>query len=62
LSKTKERTGAEQGAGVPPQFAAGPVSPPRVSARRRRPAVIALCLTLIAGGGAAGAVAKYGEA
>ncbi|MGP4001708.1 SAF domain-containing protein [Streptomyces sp. 8N706] len=57
MSKTKERTTAGQDAGVPQQFPlGGPVSPPRVAARRRRPGVIALCLTLIAGGGAAGAV------
>ncbi|WP_435224292.1 SAF domain-containing protein [Streptomyces sp. Tue6028] len=35
---------------------AGPVSPPRVSARRRRPGVIALSLGLIAAGGAGVAV------
>ncbi|MGW7715535.1 SAF domain-containing protein [Streptomyces chartreusis] len=36
--------------------AAGPVTPPRVSARRRRPGVIALSLALIAAGGAGVAV------
>nr|WP_225080834.1 SAF domain-containing protein [Streptomyces sp. CoT10] len=36
--------------------AAGPVAPPRVSARRRRPGVIALSLALIAAGGAGVAV------
>lgn len=36
--------------------AAGPVSPPRVSARRRRPGVIALSLGLIAAGGVGVAV------
>ncbi|MFB7576262.1 SAF domain-containing protein [Streptomyces sp. NPDC056165] len=36
--------------------AAGPVAPPRVSARRRRPGVIALSLALIAAGGAGAAV------
>ncbi|MFE2603592.1 SAF domain-containing protein [Streptomyces mirabilis] len=42
---------------MPPQGrAAGPVSPPRVSARRRRPGVIALSLALIAAGGAGVAV------
>ncbi|MEU9272478.1 SAF domain-containing protein [Streptomyces sp. NPDC048251] len=35
---------------------AGPVAPPRVSARRRRPGVIALSLALIAAGGAGVAV------
>ncbi|GHE34349.1 hypothetical protein GCM10017771_51920 [Streptomyces capitiformicae] len=35
---------------------AGPVAPPRVSARRRRPGVIALSLALIAAGGAGAAV------
>ncbi|MEU8795416.1 SAF domain-containing protein [Streptomyces sp. NPDC048643] len=56
MSKTKEATAvAERGL---PQHAgvAGPVSPPRVSARRRRPGVIALSLGLIAAGGAGVAV------
>ncbi|MFJ9752704.1 SAF domain-containing protein [Streptomyces chartreusis] len=35
---------------------AGPVAPPRVSARRRRPGVIALSLALVAAGGAGVAV------
>ncbi|MGW7600531.1 SAF domain-containing protein [Streptomyces antimycoticus] len=34
----------------------GPVAPPRVSARRRRPGLIALAVLLITGGGAGGAV------
>ncbi|MFI9772123.1 SAF domain-containing protein [Streptomyces sp. NPDC052415] len=55
MSRTKERTAAANG--VPPQ---GPsalaVAPPRVSARRRRPGVIALSLALIAAGGAGVAV------
>ncbi|MEU1660660.1 SAF domain-containing protein [Streptomyces griseofuscus] len=43
--------------GVPQQGrVAGPVAPPRVSARRRRPGVIALSLALIAAGGAGVAV------
>lgn len=43
--------------GVPQQGrVAGPVRPPRVSARRRRPGVIALSLALIAAGGAGVAV------
>ncbi|MGW1894142.1 SAF domain-containing protein [Streptomyces sp. NPDC002004] len=38
---------------MPPQGrGAGPVAPPRVSARRRRPGMIALSLALIAAGGA----------
>ncbi|MCX4429568.1 SAF domain-containing protein [Streptomyces mirabilis] len=42
---------------MPPQReAAGPVAPPRVSARRRRPGVIALSLALITAGGAGVAV------
>ncbi|KAF2774903.1 hypothetical protein STPH1_7090 [Streptomyces sp. OM5714] len=42
---------------MPPQaLAGGPVAPPRVSARRRRPGVIALSLALIAAGGAGVAV------
>ncbi|WP_327714030.1 SAF domain-containing protein [Streptomyces sp. NBC_00490] len=44
-------------AGVPPQGqVASPVRPPRVSARRRRPGMIALSLALIAAGGAGVAV------
>ncbi|MDH6222713.1 hypothetical protein M2283_010065 [Streptomyces pseudovenezuelae] len=43
--------------GLPQQGrVAGPVAPPRVSARRRRPGVIALSLALIAAGGAGVAV------
>lgn len=38
---------------------AGPVAPPRVSARRRRPGVIALSLALIAAGGAGVAVLLF---
>ncbi|WP_019712066.1 SAF domain-containing protein [Streptomyces xinghaiensis] len=58
MSKTEQRT-ANPGPGetVPPQFTAGgPVAPPQVSSRRRRPGMIALSLALIAAGGAAGAV------
>ncbi|MFE6020800.1 SAF domain-containing protein [Streptomyces sp. NPDC056441] len=54
MSKTKERAAVH--GGVPPQNVAGPVAPPRVSARRRRPGVIALSLALIAAGGAGVAV------
>ncbi|WP_438453169.1 SAF domain-containing protein [Streptomyces asiaticus] len=53
MSKTKERSA--QGAGAPAQ-PRGPVAPPRVSARRRRPGLIALAVLLITGGGAGGAV------
>ncbi|MFE2521117.1 SAF domain-containing protein [Streptomyces mirabilis] len=57
MSKTKERTPDTAANGVPPQGrAAGPVAPPRVSARRRRPGMIALSLALIAAGGAGVAV------
>ncbi|CAM5672687.1 SAF domain-containing protein OS=Streptomyces griseomycini OX=66895 GN=FHS37_007373 PE=4 SV=1 [Streptomyces griseomycini] len=57
LSKTKERTGTPATNGVSAQQPmAGPVAPPRVSARRRRPGVIALSLALIAAGGAGVAV------
>lgn len=57
LSKIKERTGTPSANGVSSQQAvAGPVAPPRVSARRRRPGVIALSLALIAAGGAGVAV------
>ncbi|MEV6699234.1 SAF domain-containing protein [Streptomyces sp. NPDC051453] len=49
MSKTKERA---MPMGVPAQGQpAGPVAPPRVSARRRRPGLIALSLALIAAGG-----------
>ncbi|QKV90403.1 flagellar biosynthesis protein FlgA [Streptomyces sp. NA02950] len=53
MSKTKDRSAP--GAGVPAPVA-GPVTPPRVSARRRRPGLIALAVVLITGGGAGGAV------
>ncbi|MFD4482786.1 SAF domain-containing protein [Streptomyces sp. NPDC058471] len=53
MSKTKERAAGPAVAGIPAQGQpAGPVAPPRVSARRRRPGVIALSLALIAAGGA----------
>ncbi|MFJ3229140.1 SAF domain-containing protein [Streptomyces sp. NPDC086783] len=56
MSKTKEATAVAE-RGLPQQpGVAGPVSPPRVSARRRRPGVIALSLGLIAAGGAGVAV------
>ncbi|MFC9624407.1 SAF domain-containing protein [Streptomyces sp. NPDC056930] len=54
MSKTKERAAVH--GGVPQQNVAGPVAPPRVSARRRRPGMIALSLALIAAGGAGVAV------
>ncbi|MEU9370707.1 SAF domain-containing protein [Streptomyces avermitilis] len=57
MSKSQERLDAASPNGVPPQGrVAGPVAPPRVSARRRRPGVIALSLALIAAGGAGVAV------
>ncbi|MFJ8509691.1 SAF domain-containing protein [Streptomyces avermitilis] len=57
MSKTQERLDTASPNGVPPQGrVAGPVAPPRVSARRRRPGVIALSLALIAAGGAGVAV------
>ncbi|GHA51514.1 hypothetical protein GCM10010345_65020 [Streptomyces canarius] len=56
MSKTQERVDTAPN-GVPQQGrTAGPVAPPRVSARRRRPGVIALSLALIAAGGAGVAV------
>ncbi|MFF4829425.1 SAF domain-containing protein [Streptomyces sp. NPDC001312] len=56
MSKTQERVDASSN-GVPQQGRlSGPVAPPRVSARRRRPGVIALSLALIAAGGAGVAV------
>ncbi|MBC2868673.1 SAF domain-containing protein [Streptomyces mexicanus] len=56
MSKTEERVSAAPN-GVPQQgHVATPVAPPRVSARRRRPGVIALSLALIAAGGAGVAV------
>ncbi|MCX5327801.1 SAF domain-containing protein [Streptomyces sp. NBC_00140] len=55
MSTTQERPAPS--AGVPPQGqVASPVRPPRVSARRRRPGMIALSLALIAAGGAGVAV------
>ncbi|GAA2767505.1 hypothetical protein GCM10010103_65470 [Streptomyces paradoxus] len=56
LSKAKERTSTPATNQVPPQHPMGPVAPPRISARRRRPGVIALSLALIAAGGAGVAV------
>ncbi|MFF6969353.1 SAF domain-containing protein [Streptomyces anthocyanicus] len=57
MSKTKEATTPVPAQTVRSQSsAAGPVAPPRVSARRRRPGVIALSLALIAAGGAGVAV------
>ncbi|MFF9803118.1 SAF domain-containing protein [Streptomyces rochei] len=57
MSKTQERVDAASSNGVPHQGrVGGPVAPPRVSARRRRPGVIALSLALIAAGGAGAAV------
>ncbi|MFE5923609.1 SAF domain-containing protein [Streptomyces sp. NPDC056468] len=54
MSKVDERVPVD---GVPSQGqVTGPVRPPRVSARRRRPGVIALALALIAAGGAGVAV------
>ncbi|MGW5434118.1 SAF domain-containing protein [Streptomyces sp. NPDC004059] len=56
MSKTHERLDITQ-TGVSQQGrVAGPVTPPRVAARRRRPGVIALSLALIAAGGAGVAV------
>ncbi|MEU6284930.1 SAF domain-containing protein [Streptomyces sp. NPDC047028] len=57
MSKTQERADTPSSNGLPQLgTAAGPVTPPRVSARRRRPGVIALALALIAAGGAGVAV------
>lgn len=57
MSKTQERVGTASSNGVPQHGrVAGPVTPPRVWARRRRPGVIALSLALIAAGGAGVAV------
>ncbi|MGW7670210.1 SAF domain-containing protein [Streptomyces sp. NPDC054775] len=57
MSKTKERVSAAGAHGLAVQGqGGGPVAPPRVSARRRRPGVIALSLALIAAGGAGVAV------
>ncbi|BAC67892.1 hypothetical protein Save01_05674 [Streptomyces avermitilis] len=56
MSKSQERLAASPN-GVPQQGrVSGAVAPPRVSARRRRPGVIALSLALIAAGGAGVAV------
>ncbi|GGO58999.1 SAF domain-containing protein [Streptomyces lasiicapitis] len=52
MSKTKDRAAGPAMNGIPAQGPAGPVAPPRVSARRRRPGLIALSLALIAAGGA----------
>lgn len=53
MSKAKEATHTDAVNAVPSQGrGAVPVTPPRVSARRRRPGVIALSLALIAAGGA----------
>ncbi|MGA5114722.1 SAF domain-containing protein [Streptomyces pseudogriseolus] len=57
MSKIKERVVTPTSGGIPkPAQVAGPVAPPQVSARRRRPGVIALSLALIAAGGAGVAV------
>ncbi len=57
MSNIQERVDAVSSNRVPQQGRiAGPVAPPRVSARRRRPGVIALSLALIAAGGAGVAV------
>ncbi|TLS45751.1 flagellar biosynthesis protein FlgA [Streptomyces montanus] len=56
MSKTQERVDAASSNGLQQGRVAGPVAPPRVSARRRRPGVIALSLALIAAGGAGVAV------
>ncbi|MGW4951504.1 SAF domain-containing protein [Streptomyces parvulus] len=56
MSKTQERAQTAPNGLAQQQRVAGPVVPPRVSARRRRPGVIALSLALIAAGGAGVAV------
>lgn len=56
MSKTKESTTVAERGLPQPTRVAGPVSPPQVSARRRRPGVIALSLGLIAAGGVGVAV------
>lgn len=56
MSKTQERLGTASNGLLPQGRVAPAVAPPRVSARRRRPGVIALSLALIAAGGAGVAV------
>lgn len=57
MSKIQERVDTASSNEAPQRGrVAGPVPPPRVSARRRRPGVIALSLALIAAGGAGVAV------
>ncbi|GAA5079145.1 SAF domain-containing protein [Streptomyces similanensis] len=56
MSKTQERAETAPNSASQQGRTAGPVAPPRVSARRRRPGVIALSLALIAAGGAGVAV------
>ncbi|WP_372404912.1 SAF domain-containing protein [Streptomyces luteireticuli] len=57
LSRTKTTaTSAPQAGAAPAGRPSGPVVPPRVTARRRRPGLIALSVALIAGGGLGGAV------
>lgn len=56
MSKTQERTGPATHEVPAAGRISGPVAPPRVSARRRRPGIIALSLALIAAGGAGVAV------
>ncbi|RPF30285.1 SAF domain-containing protein [Streptomyces sp. TLI_185] len=56
MSKTQERVDKAPNSVPQHERVAGPVAPPRVSARRRRPGVIALSLALIAAGGAGVAV------
>ncbi|OQR63425.1 flagellar biosynthesis protein FlgA [Streptomyces maremycinicus] len=57
MSRTRERADTASSNGAPRRGpVAGPVAPPRVSARRRRPGVIALSLALVAAGGVGVAV------
>lgn len=57
VSRTTLRKDAAASHGVPQQGGvAAPAAPPRVSARRRRPGVVALSLALMAAGGAGVAV------
>ncbi|MET9083656.1 SAF domain-containing protein [Streptomyces sp. NPDC004237] len=57
MSSTHSRVAAPDAAESPqPGRVSGPVAPPRVSARRRRPGVIALSLALTAAGGAGAGV------